>query len=286
MHSLARRPGSTYIVISISGTGFILSTRSGGSSVTALISLYPDRLRAGATAQPIMTRTTTRSQEDRRARTRQLLLAAAADQFANKGFHGTSAEAIAAAADRTTGALYDHFGGKSGLLVAIVEGWVEQSIIDITTKFSIDGSDLEGRLGSVWETVVDSEDDADQWLLLEVELWLHAARDPELAEAGAARLAVMRAALAEGIDEWSAEFGFPLPAPSAEVAAQMIGLLLGAAFQHRLDSSSFSRESIIRGIGRLLALPDSMAHSRHDVAIDQRSVVSGTNSNHTGTVMG
>lgn len=218
-----------------------------------------------------MTRTTTRSQEDRRAETRQLLLAAAADQFANKGFHGTSAEAIATAADRTTGALYDHFGGKAGLLVAIVEGWVEQSIIDITTRFSVDGNDLEGRLGSVWDTIVDSDENADQWLLLEVELWLHAARDPELAEAGAERFAVMRAALAEGIDEWSEEFGFPLPAPSNELAAQMIALLVGAAFQHRLDASSFSRSSVIRGVGRLLDLPESMARSRQDTAATRRT---------------
>lgn len=229
----------------------------------ALVSLLTDRAGEAdhrTTAQ--MTRTTTRSQEDRRARTRQLLLAAAADQFAHKGFHGTSAEAIAAAANRTTGALYDHFGGKSGLLVAIVENWVEQSIIDITTRFSIDGADLEARLGSVWDTVIDRGEDADQWLLLEVELWLNAARDPELAEAGAARFAVMRAALAEGIEEWSEEFGFPLPATATELAGQMIALILGAAFQQRLDPASFSRDAVVRGIGRLLDLPESMARSR------------------------
>lgn len=208
-----------------------------------------------------MTRTATRSQEDRRAETRQLLLSAAADQFAHKGYHGTSAEAIAAAANRTTGALYDHFGGKSGLLVAIVEGWVEQSIIDITTRFSIDGTTVGARVGSVWDTIIGREDDSDQWLLLEVELWLHAVRDPELAEAGAARFAVMRAALAEGIDEWSEEFGFELPAPSTELSAQMIALMIGAAFQHRIDAGSFSRDSVTRGVGRLLGLPDPMARS-------------------------
>ena len=56
-----------------------------------------------------------RTQEERRAETRALLLDAASDLFAHKGFHATSAEAVAAAAGRTTGALYDHFGGKDGL---------------------------------------------------------------------------------------------------------------------------------------------------------------------------
>ena len=38
-----------------------------------------------------------------------------------------SAEAVADAADRTTGALYNHFGNKDGLLLALVEQWLEES---------------------------------------------------------------------------------------------------------------------------------------------------------------
>ncbi|HRW38557.1 MAG TPA: helix-turn-helix domain-containing protein, partial [Aquihabitans sp.] len=73
-----------------------------------------------------------RTQEERRAETRSRLLGAAADLFARKGFHATSAEAVASAADRTTGALYDHFGGKEGLLVGLLELWIEQTIVDLS----------------------------------------------------------------------------------------------------------------------------------------------------------
>ena len=75
-----------------------------------------------------------RTQEERRAETRAQLLAAAADLFARKGFHATSAEAVAAAADRTTGALYDHFGGKEGLLVGLLEQWIEQTVVDMAAN--------------------------------------------------------------------------------------------------------------------------------------------------------
>ena len=68
-----------------------------------------------------------RTQEDRKAETRSRLIAAAADLFARKGFHAVSAEAVADAADRTTGALYNHFGGKDGLLLALVEQWLSES---------------------------------------------------------------------------------------------------------------------------------------------------------------
>jgi AcrR family transcriptional regulator len=196
-----------------------------------------------------------RTQEERRAETRGLLLGAAAELFAKQGFHATSAEAVATAADRTTGALYNHFGGKEGLLVALLERWVEQTIVDIAA--SLEGeTDLDGRLGALWDGVVrrDSES-GDAWLLLELELWLHAVRDPELSLVGAERFAVMRAGLAGGLEDWSQEFGFELPAPSDELAAQVIALLLGAAFQYRLDPSAFPQPVVVSGLRRVLELP-------------------------------
>src|SRR5258706_452168 len=75
-----------------------------------------------------------RTQEERKAETRARLIAAAADLFARKGFHAVSAEAVADAADRTTGALYSHFGGKDGLLLALVEQWLEESAARILLR--------------------------------------------------------------------------------------------------------------------------------------------------------
>src|SRR6478735_6738159 len=199
-----------------------------------------------------------RTQEERRAETRALLLSAAAELFAQRGFHATSAEAVATAADRTTGALYNHFGGKEGLLVGLLEQWIEQTIVDIAA--SLEGeTDLDGRLGALWDGVVrrDSET-GDAWLLLEFELWLHAVRDPQLGVVGAERFQVMRAGLAGGLEDWSREFGFDLPAPSDELAAQVIALLLGAAFQFRLDPAAFPQPVVVSGLRRLLGLPSAI----------------------------
>ena len=41
------------------------------------------------------------------------------------GIEGSSVDAIAERAERTSGAVYDHFGGKDGLLFALLEGWVD-----------------------------------------------------------------------------------------------------------------------------------------------------------------
>ena len=200
-----------------------------------------------------------RTQEERRAETRAQLLHAAADLFAHKGFHATSAEAVAGAADRTTGALYDHFGGKEGLLVALLELWIEQTVVDLTA--SIEGeADLDGRLSELWGGIVRRDSaSGDAWLLLEFELWLHAARDPLLGEVGAQRFAVMRDGLAGGLTRWADEFHFELPAPADHLATQVIGLLLGLAFQHRLEPAVVPQEAVVDALRRLLCLASAGA---------------------------
>ena len=211
------------------------------------------------------------TQEQRRAATRAQLLAAAADLFANKGFHATSAEAVAAAADRTTGALYDHFGGKEGLLVALLEYWIGQTIVDLTDRLAAE-PDLNDRLEELWSGVIRHDiESGEAWLLLEFELWLHAARDPELGVVGAERLAAMRDGLGEALAAWSEEFGFDLVAPPAELAAQLIALLLGAAFQHRLEPAAISPELVISGLHRLLGLAPTASASRSTPVSDSDS---------------
>src|SRR5947199_4607267 len=108
-----------------------------------------------------------RTQEERRAETRARLVAAAAELFARKGFHAVSAEAVADAADRTTGALYDHFGGKEGLLLALVDVWMNQTVADLRPALE-DVPELDDRLAALWKGVVRRDDESsDAWVLLE-----------------------------------------------------------------------------------------------------------------------
>src|SRR3954462_11625772 len=120
-----------------------------------------------------------RTQEERKAETRGRLVAPAPRPVARKGFHAVSAEAVADAADRTTGALYNHFGGKDGLLLALVEQWLSESAARILV--GVEGANrLDGRLHALWaDSMAAAHGDAELWLLLEFELWLHGARNAE-----------------------------------------------------------------------------------------------------------
>src|SRR5436190_1237449 len=147
------------------------------------------------------------TQEERKAETRSRLVAAAADLFARKGFHAVSAEAVADAADRTTGALYSHFGGKDGLLLALVEQWLSVSAARILAGVE-ESPDLDGRLRALWsDSMATQQADAEFWLLLEFELWLHGARNAEFADRLADRYADRRRNLSVPLQAWAKDEG-------------------------------------------------------------------------------
>jgi AcrR family transcriptional regulator len=65
------------------------------------------------------------------AETRERLLCAAADVFAERGYDGTRVADIAASAGVSNGALYAHFGSKAELIVAALRAHGRQVLADL-----------------------------------------------------------------------------------------------------------------------------------------------------------
>ncbi|MEY2424103.1 MAG: hypothetical protein QOI95_4170 [Acidimicrobiaceae bacterium] len=192
------------------------------------------------------------TQEERKADTRSRLVAAAADLFARKGFHAVSAEAVADAADRTTGALYNHFGGKDGLLLALVEQWLSESAARILAGVE-ESPDLDGRLRALWsDSVAAQQADSELWLLLEFELWLHGARNAEFADRLSARYRDRRRNLARPLQAWAKDEGLGKLRHPERTAGLVIALLLGSAMQQRLDPDAFSSTDVVAGLRSIL----------------------------------
>ncbi len=66
--------------------------------------------------------------ERRRQQTREHLLAAAAEVFAERGFHGASLDEVAAVAGFTKGAVYSNFKNKEDLFLALFKANYEQEM--------------------------------------------------------------------------------------------------------------------------------------------------------------
>jgi AcrR family transcriptional regulator len=77
-----------------------------------------------------------RTQAERRAETRARLLASARRTFARHGYHATSLDRVSENAGCTKGALYDHFGSKAGLFLALLD---EQFAVRIAQAEQADG---------------------------------------------------------------------------------------------------------------------------------------------------
>ena len=91
-----------------------------------------------------------RTQAERTAATRALLIDAARKLFADKGFADVSTQAIVAAAGVTRGALYHQFDDKAALFAAVYEEVERDLVADIARQIMEDattrpaGSDAVG----------------------------------------------------------------------------------------------------------------------------------------------
>jgi len=194
------------------------------------------------------------TQEERKAQTRARLLAAAADLFADQGIDAVSVDAVAEAAGRTSGAVYAHFGSKQGLLLALLDSWKDSLLTVLLAEVAVSGSP-SGQLAAVWGNLADTSDaSTGRWAVLEQELWLRAARDPEVADVVRVRNAEARRYSARRLGGWSESVGARPVADPEGMAVLVKALLTGLAMQRRLDPDSVTDALALRGLGGLLGL--------------------------------
>ncbi len=183
------------------------------------------------------------TQGERRAETRERLLAAAAELFAARGIDASSVDAIAERADRTSGAIYDHFGGKPGLLSALLESWTDAAAAVIGAEVAA-ATTLEARLEAIWRNVASPPSgDGGRWILLEHELWAYAARDDAARQHLLKRYSSAWSAIDAALVEWAEEEG--RPAPERPAGPAIIGALLGLEMMRRLHPDAVDTSTAV-----------------------------------------
>lgn len=186
------------------------------------------------------------TQEERRTQTRDALLEAGAALFAERGVAGASVDAIAQRAGRTSGALYDHFGSKEGLLFALLSSWVDEATALITAE-QAHATTLDSWVAAMWRAVSDPPSGDSRWIRLEHELWTYAGQS----ERARRYLARRYQAAWDSIDEVATTWADPRA--DVRIGPAVIGLLLGLEMMHRIDPEAVSDATAVAALRGVLA---------------------------------
>lgn len=133
------------------------------------------------------------SRSERTAATRRELLEVAQRRFLRDGYHGTTLDIIAEEAGYTKGAVYSTFKSKSGLFLALFDEVADRRIEAVRELLAPHPDDA--RIEILARQPVDERHS--RFLLLTIEFWVHAVRDPALLDAFGDRYRRMRDKLAE-----------------------------------------------------------------------------------------
>jgi AcrR family transcriptional regulator len=155
------------------------------------------------------------TQAQRRAQTSARLLASARRTFARHGYHGTSLERISENAGCTKGALYDHFGSKEGLFLALLDNQFAVRIEQAQRTADLPPSEA---------MPFDRE-----FALLFLEFVCAAGRNAKLRRRLAMRLSSLRSQTAERVGDPRIAAAIGAAANGASIEALVFGEVHGAA---------------------------------------------------------
>ena len=173
------------------------------------------------------------TQERRRQHTRDLLLDAAEEVFAKKGFEGASLEEIAETAGYTRGAIYKHFGDKEELFLEANSRFNERYIQSfaelVDSAGSLDQLDL-AEITNQWREMNRAHEAR---FALGTEFNLYVVRHPECRPRVAAQWRDNAEKVAAMIERQSERFGVQLRMPAITFARIALAASDGIALASR-----------------------------------------------------
>ena len=200
------------------------------------------------------------TRDERKAETREALLDAAGQVFARRGFHGASVDDVAAEAGFSTGALYSNFEGKEDLFLALLAREIERQVNEVS-QATAERATLDERArggAEYWNRFLEREPEL---VLLFMEFWAYAVRNPAVRPRFAARYAEVRSALARLIEEGARELGMELTRPAEHLAITVDALADGFALQKLADPESVPDELLGEALAILLEATSRQAES-------------------------
>ena len=175
------------------------------------------------------------TRERRRQQTRDVLVAAATEVFARRGYEGASLEEIAEAAGFTRGAIYKNFAGKEELFFAVIDRSNEQ-VIEAFRAIAPEHADSKAwnvsQLAKMWRASVDEFEDL---FAIGKEHELYVLRNPSARERAIVHRQKQRVLVAAFIEEVAQRSGMTLRLPAATLAGVILAAADGLTYAARVD---------------------------------------------------
>ncbi|KRC89404.1 hypothetical protein ASE25_07270 [Terrabacter sp. Root85] len=191
----------------------------------------------------------------RRQATRDRVLEAASEVFAERGFHGATVEDICERAGFTRGAFYSNFSSKDDLVVELSRRHSEALVDRIRRASKREHASADEVLRDVFAALAD--DSRERWLVLTTEFTLHAIRDADARRTWAAQQRRVRDELVSVVDEAVSRQGLTLPIPTDLFVRVAIALAQGSMTQRLVEPRSLAVGELERtvlpillGVGR------------------------------------
>jgi AcrR family transcriptional regulator len=184
--------------------------------------------------------------ERRRQQTREYLLRAAAQVFAERGFHEATIDEVASAAGFTKGAVYSNFKNKEDLFLALLEDAYAKDTAAI--KETLGASDVppEARLGDFVQMMRGEMEEMPNLGALYLEFHLYALRNPSARERMNELERADVRAIAEIIESERTQREIEIDDPVERTARIIVALFRGISMM-RTSDPEMAGEDLLEG---------------------------------------
>jgi len=198
----------------------------------------------------------------RRTQTRERLVAAAIQVFAEKGVVGAAVEEICDLAGFTRGAFYSNFGSKDELCLAAVEHEVDRSLAAtreaIASLPELVGRDLDGLLDAAVALFLHAQRSDRLSILASAELRLYAARSDTFRDDYRRLVDRVSEAFAALLEDAAGAAGYRLTVPGIDLVRVLHGVYEQSAVTSLLEDDAAdapARTKLLAGVLRTMMVP-------------------------------
>lgn len=192
---------------------------------------------------------TTKPVKRRRPQTRQRLLDAALEVYAERGFGNSSVEHVCERAGFTRGAFYSNFTSLEELFLSMWEQRSTQMLADVEALLSSGEQPRVRSLGEVVEFVLAVVPVDDRWYRVSAEFTAHALRNPSLKRVIAGRETAILGTLMPLLDQLLAQIGLAVTDRAAlgpALVAVHDGTLVQCLIEDDAEAAHIRRAELFR----------------------------------------